>query len=286
MTYAADGAFRAALEARLVARSRDAGADLNRLRRRVVFERMLARLEAAEPGCWILKGGMALEVRWHDRARSTRDLDLAARHPLTTGVDARAALAGPLAVDADHDRFRFAVGDARDLQVDEAGRPGWRFPVEATLAGRQFAAVRVDLVIRETEISGTERLRLPGALAFAGIGACEIEVVDRSQHFAEKLHALTRTYSSRPSTRVRDLVDLVLLIDDGLEPDARLYDTVVHVFEARTSHPVPGELPDPPADWSARYRELADELDVNAATLDDAMHLLRAFWRQTLSRQE
>lgn len=286
MTYGTDGAFRAALEARLGARSRDAGADLNRLRRRVVFERMLARLEAAEPGCWILKGGMALEVRWHDRARSTRDMDLAARHPLTTGVDARAALAGPLAVDADHDRFRFTVGDARDLQVDEAGRPGWRFPVEATLAGRQFAAVRVDLVIRETEISGTERLRLPGALAFAGIAPCEIEVVDRSQHFAEKLHALTRTCTSRPSTRVRDLVDLVLLIDDGLQPDARLYDTVVHVFEARTSHPVPGELPDPPPDWPVRYRELADDLDVSAATLNDAMHLLRAFWRQTLSRQE
>ena len=286
MTYGTDGAFRAALEARLGARSRDAGADLNRLRRRVVFERMLARLEAAEPGCWILKGGMALEVRWHDRARSTRDMDLAARHPLTTGVDARAALAGPLAVDADHDRFRFTVGDARDLQVDEAGRPGWRFPVEATLAGRQFAAVRVDLVIRETEISGTERLRLPGALAFAGIVSREIEVVDRSQHFAEKLHALTRTYTSRPSTRVRDLVDLVLLIDDGLQPDTRLYDTVVHVFEARTSHPVPEELPDPPPDWPVRYRELADDLDVSAATLDDAMHLLRAFWRQTLSRQE
>jgi hypothetical protein len=286
MTYATDGAFRAALEARLGARSRDAGADLNRLRRRVVFERMLARLEAAEPGCWILKGGMALEVRWRDRARSTRDMDLAARHPLTTGVDARTALAGPLAVDADHDRFRFTVGHARDLQVDEAGRPGWRFPVEAMLAGRQFAAVRVDLVIRESEISGTERLRLPGALVFVGIGACEIEVVDRSQHFAEKLHALTRTYTSRPSTRVRDLVDLVLLIDDGLEPDARLYDRVVHVFEARASHPVPEELPDPPADWSVRYRELADDLDVSAATLDDAMHFLRAFWRQTLSRQE
>lgn len=286
MTYSTDGAFRAALEARLAARSRDAGTDLNRLRRRVVFERMLARLEASEPGCWILKGGMALEVRWHDRARSTRDMDLAARHPLTTGGDARAALAGPLAVDADHDRFRFTVGDARDLQVDEAGRPGWRFPVEATLAGRQFAAVRVDLVIRETEISGTERLRLPGALTFAGIGPCEIEVVDRSQHFAEKLHALTRTYTSRPSTRVRDLVDLVLLIDDGLEPDARLYDTVVHVFEARTSHPVPGELPDPPPDWFVRYQELAHDLDVSAATLDDAMNLLRAFWRQTLSRQE
>ena len=286
MTYATDGAFRAALEARLAARSRDAGVDLNRLRRRVVFERMLARLEAAEPGCWILKGGMALEVRWHDRARSTRDMDLAARYPLTTGAEARSALGRPLAADVDHDRFRFTVGDARDLQADEAGRPGWRFPVDATLAGRQFAAVRVDLVVREMEISGTERLRLPGALAFAGIGPCEIEVVDRSQHFAEKLHALTRTYTSRPSTRVRDLADVVLLIDDGLEPDARLYDTVVHVFEVRTSHPVPGELPDPPPDWSVRYRELADELDVSAATLDDAMHLLRSFWRQTLSRQE
>lgn len=141
MTYATDAAYRAALEARLAARSRDTGVDLNRLRRRVVFERVLARLERGDPGRWILKGGMALEIRWQDRARATRDLDLAVRHDIGTGNDVRSALAKPLSEDPSHDRFRFTVGEVRDLQADEAGRPGWKIAVDCGLAGRQFAAV-------------------------------------------------------------------------------------------------------------------------------------------------
>lgn len=56
-------ALRDALEARLAAQALDSGLDLNRLRRRAVFERLLYRLEAAEPGRFVLKGGVALEVR-------------------------------------------------------------------------------------------------------------------------------------------------------------------------------------------------------------------------------
>ena len=37
------------------------------------------RLERSAPGQWVLKGGMALEVRFGDRARATKDLDLAFR---------------------------------------------------------------------------------------------------------------------------------------------------------------------------------------------------------------
>jgi hypothetical protein len=52
-----------ALENRLLARSNETGISLDRLRRRVVFERVVARLQAAEPGRWVIKGGMALEMR-------------------------------------------------------------------------------------------------------------------------------------------------------------------------------------------------------------------------------
>jgi predicted nucleotidyltransferase component of viral defense system len=276
MIYATDAAFRTALETRLATHAREAGVDLNRLRRRVVFERLLARLDRADPGRWILKGGMALEVRWRDRARMTRDLDLAVRDDVEGGAESvRGALAGPLAVEVDHDRFRFSLGPGQPLQADEAGRPGWRFSVEATLAGRQFAAVRVDVVLRPDEISRTERLRVPGSLLFAGIEPGEIEVVDRNQHFAEKVHALTRTYMTRPSTRVKDLADIVLLIDDGLLPTATLLATIRHVFDSRSTHTVPTDLTDPPAGWTARYSELAEQLDVTAHTLNEAMNLLR-----------
>src|SRR5713226_5769624 len=76
MAYESPAALRQALETRLGNRSRETGIDLERLRRRAAFERLLVRLELGAPHRWVVKGGMALEIRLGDRARSTRDLDL------------------------------------------------------------------------------------------------------------------------------------------------------------------------------------------------------------------
>jgi len=78
VSYETADALRTALEHRLGEYSRERGIALDRLRRRVVFERIVARLHAAEPGRWVVKGGMALEVRLRDGARLTKDLKLGA----------------------------------------------------------------------------------------------------------------------------------------------------------------------------------------------------------------
>jgi hypothetical protein len=81
VSYETPKELRVALEDRFLARSRATGIRLDRLRRRrrVLFERILARLQVAEPGLWVLKGGMAFEVRLRDDARLTKDLDLGTR---------------------------------------------------------------------------------------------------------------------------------------------------------------------------------------------------------------
>ena len=70
------GAFRKALEERLKSESRTRQVDINRLRRQVSFDRLLARLFRTETVPWVLKGGYALELRFK-AARSTIDIDLA-----------------------------------------------------------------------------------------------------------------------------------------------------------------------------------------------------------------
>lgn len=282
MNYATPAAFRMALEARLATSSRDAGIDLNRLRRRVAFERILIRLDNVEPGRWILKGGMALEIRWRNRARATRDLDLAINEQMPEATRLFETLAQTLERDPHGDWFRFSLGTVKALTADTAGRPGWRLPTEARLAGRQFAQVTIDVVARAEEIGGTERVPLPGALAFAGLPSASIEIIDREQHFAEKMHALTQTYGDRPNTRTRDLVDLLMLVADDLQPTNALRARVERVFAVRGTHAVPHDIPDPPSDWATTYPALAADLDV-PKTIEHAMAELRNFWLRVRS---
>lgn len=62
-TYPTAGAFRKALEERLKRTSQTDQIDLNRLRRHVSFDRLLARLFRVESPPWVLKGGYASAVQ-------------------------------------------------------------------------------------------------------------------------------------------------------------------------------------------------------------------------------
>lgn len=278
MRYETAAAFRQAIEDRLRLRAQGIGQSLDRLRRRVVFERILARLLGAQPGRWVLKGGMALEFRMGDRARATKDLDLVVRD-IEPQMDAVVtALSTALAEDAHADHFRFTIAKVRELAEDEAGRPGWRTSIDAALAGRNFATVRIDIVARAEEITGTETITPPALLDFAGLPAPPIEVVDAKQHFAEKIHALTRDYDGQLSSRSRDLADLMILLDNGLPSDDALASVLLHVFSERRTHNLPENLPDPPASWQAEFTRFAHELDLEQQSVTAAITRLRSFW--------
>ncbi len=274
--------LRRAIEARLKSEAETKGTDYARLRRIVVFDRIAARLSASDQG-WVLKGGTALEFRLGLRARATKDLDLVLRSAPADGTTLREVLIENLAADVDRDRFVFTVGQPIDLDTDAAGNPGWRFSVDGAIAGKRFTAVRVDVVLRPVELAATDRISLPGTLEFAGIRPRIIEAADRSQHFAEKLHALTRHYGSRPNTRVKDLVDLLLLIHDGLSPNQDLLAVVRHVFTVRATHLVPTNIPAPPPAWRYEYPTLAAEATLGERDLLAALDTLRAFWARTIS---
>ena len=82
-TYATAGAFRRALEERLKRTAQADQIDINRLRRQVAFDRLLARLFQESSVPWVLKGGYALELRFK-AARSTVDIDLALQEVAAT----------------------------------------------------------------------------------------------------------------------------------------------------------------------------------------------------------
>jgi Nucleotidyl transferase AbiEii toxin, Type IV TA system len=83
-------------------------------------------------------------------------------------------------------------------------------------------------------------------------------MIAREQQFAEKLHAYTLPRSSANS-RVKDLVDMALLIGSGGLDRRRVLNALHLTFERRGTHDLPASLLAPPADWQIPFRALAEE---------------------------
>lgn len=142
-----------------------------------------------------------------------------------------------------------------------------------------FEQSPVDVALSESSPIQAEPFFGANSLEFADVAALQLPVVSLEQHVAEKLHAYTGSYGEdeRESTRVKDLVDLVL-IGELAEIDAeRLSRALVTVFERRASQPLPNAVPPPPSSWGRPYAELARqvgiETDVDAGHAA-ATHLL------------
>lgn len=254
MKYASAGAFRRALEMRLAVHSRDTGRSVVRLRKEVAFDRLLARLFAVAADRWVLKGALALDYRFGDRARATKDIDLA-----TAGDEASPTidLLAAQAIDLD-DFFGFAMERTSALDRLTEGA-AVRYHVRAELAGRVFDEFLLDVGFDPPAGVDLDRLRGPALLAFAGISPVDAQAVPIETHVAEKLHAYSRVYGmgSVRSTRVKDLVDLALIAAEASPDAGRLRAAIEATFERRASHDRPVRLPRPPADWRVPYQRMA-----------------------------
>jgi hypothetical protein len=203
--YSTAAAFRRALEERLKTRADGDPARIGRDRKRVVFDRMLARLAAVAPGTWVLKGGFALDLRLGGAARTTRDIDVAWRAGEEQVLD---VLVEAAAYDLG-DFFVFAVERGREAPERFGG--AHRFHVTVWLAGRLFEAFVIDVALDDNPGSATDSVTTSDLLGFAGIEPVVVPAVSLATQLAEKLHAYTRTYEGgRVSSRVKDLIDLAL----------------------------------------------------------------------------
>lgn len=261
--YASATAFRIALEDRMKRLAQEEGIDLQRLRRQAAFDRLLCRLFENPDGPWLLKGGYAMELRLKT-ARTTRDMDLALKQlPMPTrDWDSNAstvleALREVGLLDLG-DFFTFVFGDAvQDL--DAAPYGGARFPVDARLAGRTFVKFHLDVSAGDVLREPYENLAGRDWLGFAGVTSATFRAISPEEQFAEKLHAYTLPRVGRENTRVKDLVDLVLLIERTGMNAARLPKAIHETFQRRKTHDIPPALAAPPASWSKPFSEMAAE---------------------------
>ncbi|MEZ4442222.1 MAG: nucleotidyl transferase AbiEii/AbiGii toxin family protein [Polyangiaceae bacterium] len=268
--------FKQALEQSL--RSSNAAAELVRERQRLIFDRLLARIVAVFGDAVTLKGGLALWMRLA-RARATRNIDLHLR-------GAPADLLPKL-----QRAGRTHLGDFLTFEIwpdddhpNETPYDGIRFRAECKLAGKLYGQpFGVGITFDEPMLGEPEVVVAQDVLAFAGIAPPTLKLYPIETHIAEKLHAYTMP-RARPSARVKDLPDILLLASVRKLEGNRLYTAFEQTFAFRDTHPLPGSIPRAPEAWSGPYEAMAREDQLPWETLFDVHVSALSFLDPVLAR--
>jgi hypothetical protein len=262
-------------------RSSVPGAEINRFRQLLVFDRFLARIFRHFAESVILKGGLVLELRL-DRARTTKDVDLRLvgdGHELL----AKLRVAGSLDLG---DWLTFAI--ERDADMPEiAGQgmvyDGYRFRAEASLGGKLYGdPFGVDIGFADVLTAQPDLTQGSRFFEFAGIEPATFRLYPRHAHIAEKLHAYTMP-RDRTNTRVKDLPDIALLASVGPIDALELRRAIDATFSFRGTHPAPEAVPAPASEWAPVYERMAREDELPWATVADVHRAAALFLDHVLS---
>lgn len=254
-----------------------------RVRNRYAFQRVLARL--ADNPQWVLKGGFSLELRLGLAARSTKDLDLLLADATAQSVsDLQDLLDGALDVDLG-DECTFVVRRPRAVRAEDETPSTWRVVVALRLGASAFESITIDVVTRAT--IPTEGLDSVTIRPVLGGQPFTVRSIDLPRHAAEKAHAYARLYAhERPSSRVKDLVDLSLLIERGLIDPSTFAQAATIVFQERDGVPPPPDMPNPPGAWRASFTKMATEIGLSEQDLDRSAKLVQYFYLNAFDNKE
>src|SRR5580658_8522624 len=229
------------LEKRLARVAREQGIDQERLRRWVSFLALCGVLERAMQegvlGAYYLKGGVAMELRFAQRARATKDLDLGIEGSRTTRMQ---TLSDVLRLTFDQFTFRLK---ARTRDMEQADTI--RVEVAVQYRTRSWQTIEVDLGPAK---AGSVDLVDPHVQGLAELGipvTSPVRCLRLADQVAQKLHACT---GPSAAGRARDVLD-ILLIDALDQLDyAAVSDSARRVFAQRATHAFPPAFA-MPAEW-------------------------------------
>ena len=271
--YATPAAFRRALTDRLRAIAAPHGPwPLPDLQRQFAYDRLLTRLYLLDDA-WILKGATAMLAR-RIAVRHTIDIDIyRAAQRETAERDLRAALD----LDAG-DWFRFEAGPARPVAD---GAIGLRVPVVASLGATSWAKFHIDVVAEGVRMTGTpDHVPALAALAIPGLEQLGYRAYPLVDHIADKTCAILERVANgqRPSTRFKDLIDLVSLIANvEVRAEAQRRALMSEAGRRRIVLPTRFDVPDV-AMWGPGYTAEARRAIVpTAGGLTEALALVRPY---------
>ena len=269
-TYSSPRAFRRALTDKLKAVAQTSRWTLPQLQRQMAYDRFLERLYLIDDG-WVVKGATALLAR-EIGVRATIDVDVyrAVEREVAEADIARAAV-----LDIG-DWFRFDIGATR---AHSDGATGVRFPVTAYVGATQWAQFHVDLVGSNLRLTGKpDDMPALARVVMPDVAQHGYRVYPLVDHVADKVAAIIERHGDRPSTRFKDLVDLVAIITEA-SVDAGLQRAAMQ-SEAERRGIIPPDRFDVPdrALWETGYESEAQRSFLPLAqTLDEALAIVRPF---------
>ena len=275
--YTSPAAFRRALTDRLNAAAKSTPWTPQQLQRQVAYDRLLERLYLLDDH-WIVNGATALLAR-NLGVRGTLDIDL---YRQTTRDAAEADVWQAARADLG-DWFTFEIGTGTPISNDAT-----RLPVNALIGATTWIRFHLDLVGTAVQMTGQPEDVPPLARGLipdvTQRGYRAYPLVD---HIADKVAATYERYgtSRMPSTRYRDLVDLVAIIT-GASMDASAQRTALESEFTRRDLAFPGhfDVPDRTL-WIPGYAaEARRSLLDTAATLDEALATVRPYTDALLQR--
>lgn len=267
--YNSAGAFRAALDQRLRAEARSRQMPLTELRRQFVYSCYLARVFSLPDCQWVLKGGVGLLMRI-EGARHSRDLDLSRPSndvEMVEAIEELVIAGGP----SDRDPFVFAVTAKSPLVGVATGR---QMSVEARLGTTTYDTFPIDLTMAHPIVGLVEIQEMQMPLVIADVQAPpQVRIYPIADQVADKVAAMYQAYGQgEPSSRYRDLVDLVLIVTH-LQLDPVDVTAALRVQALVRSMVLPDRMTSPGSAWSVQYAAQARTTHVpeEARTLQGAL---------------
>jgi hypothetical protein len=226
---------------------------------------------------FVLKGGVALEMRLEGRARATRDVDFSYRGPTTDDLVSviEEAIAEPYGL------FTFQrTGKPLDMSRVNAVR----LEIKVNFNGSDWGTVIID--VNRSEDAPVD-IELVDAFdihqAFGLKGPDKLPCLSLHDHIAQKIHGMTLPPMSdeRPNERVQDAVDVLLFRDHFSHARSmrRLRKACEATFAARNTHAWPPTFA-PPESWREDFAAMASDLGMTVQNLDSARLELGGFIRR------
>ena len=171
------------------------------------IDRFLCRVFSESTPAFVLKGGQSQLARRVD-ARESRDADLVGTE---TDIELSLQKLRELASIDLGDYLEYQFDSARRITVSQEYREGYRVVFLPVLGGvKKLNKIGIDLVVDQTPPESFEWRTPASRLDLKGLTVYDYALQTIEERIADKVCATMQLFEGLPSSRVKDLVDLVV----------------------------------------------------------------------------